>query len=168
MLNVHHTVDFVIKKIFFFIASEDRIHFKPQNWIWKWISRVPTLREKWPNTEFVFYCIRTGYGEVLRILSECGKIRTRKNSIFGHFSRSVNSANLTKTFKIVSVQNKIDIFFHEIKYLPLISFLCDDILLMIISFLSWWYSVIQQTSAGVNQNYANKWWTPDEKFLLNQ
>ena len=145
MLNVHHTVDFVIKKIFFFIASEDRIHFKPQNWIWKWISRVPTLREKWPNTEFVFYCIRTGYGEVLRILSECGKIRTRKNSIFGHFSRRVNSASLIKTFEILSVQNKIDILFHEIKYLPLISFLSDDIL-----------AVIQQTSSGVNQNYANK------------
>ena len=79
-----------------------------------------------------------------------------------------NSANLIKTFKIMSVQNKIDIFFHEIKYLQLISFLCDDILLMIISFLSWWYSVIQQTSSGVNQNYANKWWNPDEKFLLNQ
>ena len=31
-----------------------------------------------PNTEFF----------LVRIQSECGKIRTRKNSVFGHFSRS--------------------------------------------------------------------------------
>ena len=37
----------------------------------------------------VFSCIRTEYGISLRILSELGKIRTRKNSVFGHFSRSV-------------------------------------------------------------------------------
>ena len=38
----------------------------------------------------VFSRIRTGYGEIsLRIQSECGKIRTRKNSVFGHFSHSV-------------------------------------------------------------------------------
>ena len=29
------------------------------------------------------------YGVSLRIQSECGKIRTRKNYVFGHFSRSV-------------------------------------------------------------------------------
>ena len=34
----------------------------------------------------VFSHIRTEYGEILQ--SKCGKIRTRKNSIFGHFSRS--------------------------------------------------------------------------------
>ena len=28
------------------------------------------------------------YGVSLRIQSECGKIRTRKNSVFGHFSHS--------------------------------------------------------------------------------
>ena len=28
------------------------------------------------------------YGEILRIQSKCGKIRTIKNSVFGHFSRS--------------------------------------------------------------------------------
>ena len=33
-----------------------------------------------PNTE--------GYGVSLCIQSECGKIRTGKNSVFGHFSRS--------------------------------------------------------------------------------
>ena len=29
------------------------------------------------------------YSVSLRIQSECGKIRTRKNSVFGHFSRSL-------------------------------------------------------------------------------
>ena len=37
-----------------------------------------TLREKCPNTESVYSCIRTEYR----------KIRARKNSVFGHFSRS--------------------------------------------------------------------------------
>ena len=39
----------------------------------------------------VFSRIRTEYGEILRTLrsqSECGKIRTRKNLIFWHFSSS--------------------------------------------------------------------------------
>ena len=52
------------------------------------------MREKCPNTDFwsVFSCIRTEYGDILNlnILSECRKIRTRKNSLFGHFSRSDN------------------------------------------------------------------------------
>ena len=37
----------------------------------------------------VFSCILTEYGELLRIQFEYRKIRTRKNSVFGHFSRSV-------------------------------------------------------------------------------
>ena len=37
------------------------------------------LREKCPHTEFL----------LVRIRSECGKIQTRKNSVFGHFSRNV-------------------------------------------------------------------------------
>ena len=38
----------------------------------------------------VFSRIRNEYGYFvsLRIQSECGKIRTRNNSVFGHFSRS--------------------------------------------------------------------------------
>ena len=32
--------------------------------------------------------IRTEYGEIFRIQSECGKIWTGKNSVFGHFSYS--------------------------------------------------------------------------------
>ena len=36
-------------------------------------------REKCPNTEFFLVCIQPDYG----------KIRTRKNYVFGHFSRSV-------------------------------------------------------------------------------
>ena len=36
----------------------------------------------------VFSRIRTEYEVSLRIQSECGKIRTRNNSVFGHFLRS--------------------------------------------------------------------------------
>ena len=44
----------------------------------------------------VFSRIRTEYGVSLCIQSECRKIRTRKNFVFGHFSRSVRLPNLTK------------------------------------------------------------------------
>ena len=36
----------------------------------------------------VFSRIRTEYGEILEYAEKCGKIRTRNNSVFGHFSRS--------------------------------------------------------------------------------
>ena len=48
-----------------------------------------TLREKCPNTEFFLLCIFPHSVVSLHIQSECGKIRTRKNSEFGHLSRSV-------------------------------------------------------------------------------
>ena len=36
------------------------------------------------------------YSVSLRIQFECGKIRTRKNSVFGHFSCSAGISNLEK------------------------------------------------------------------------
>ena len=57
---------------------------------------VYALREKCPNTEFFLVRIFPSFGlntEIyavnLRIQSEYGEIRTRKNFVFGHFSRSV-------------------------------------------------------------------------------
>ena len=47
------------------------------------------------------------YGESLRIQSECGKIRTRRNSVFGHVSRSVSTA----------FANFIDLYFKIQKWL---------------------------------------------------
>ena len=65
-----------------------------------------TLCEKCPNTEFfflsVFSRIRTEYGEILCIQSEYEKIRTRKNSVFGCFSRSVTSKIKHKLYCLVS------------------------------------------------------------------
>ena len=52
-----------------------------------------TLREKCPNKEFFLVRIFPYSDWIrvsLRIQSKCGKIRTRKNSVFGHFSRSVS------------------------------------------------------------------------------
>ena len=58
-------------------------------------NHLLTLREKCPNTEFFFgphfpaFGLNNGrYGVSLRIQSECGKIRTTKNSVFGHFLSS--------------------------------------------------------------------------------
>ena len=55
-----------------------------------------TLREKCPNTELILVCIFLYLVRIqenmdqkfLGVQSECGKIRARKNSVFGHFSRS--------------------------------------------------------------------------------
>ena len=53
-----------------------------------------TLREKCPNTEFpdpyfhAFGLNTERYVVSLHTQSECRKIRARKNSVFGHFSRS--------------------------------------------------------------------------------
>ena len=52
----------------------------------------------------LFPRIRTEYGEIrsievsLRIQSECGKIRTRNNSVWGDFSRSVRASNSNNSF----------------------------------------------------------------------
>ena len=58
----------------------------------KYIIKV-TLCEKCQNTVF-FYFVN------LRIQSEYGKIRTRKNSVFGHFSRSVKNINSVKVLTL--------------------------------------------------------------------
>ena len=54
----------------------------------------------------VFSRIRTEYGEIDRIQSKCGKIRTRKNSVLGHFSRSPLETNFK--FKQLYFQSSID------------------------------------------------------------
>ena len=46
------------------------------------------LRERFLTTDF-FWSVFSGiYGVNFRVQSKYGKIRTRKNSVFGHFSRS--------------------------------------------------------------------------------
>ena len=47
-----------------------------------------SLCEKCPNTDFFLVRI-SGLNTKLNIQSECGKIQTKKNSVFGHFSCSV-------------------------------------------------------------------------------
>ena len=83
-----------------------------------------SLREKFPNTKFfwsVFLCIQT----------ECWKIRTKKNSVFGHFSRSkfqcvfeyfvetgssrINTRNVSIFSKITDKENST-MFFHFAQY----------------------------------------------------
>ena len=49
----------------------------------------------------VFSRIRTEYGDLLRIQFEYGKIRTRKNSVFGHFSRSGSVNRITFVPKLL-------------------------------------------------------------------
>ena len=60
----------------------------------------------------VFSFIRTEYGNLLRkfrIQSKYRKIRTRKNSVFGHFSRSDNVNILIKS---VASKNKNNYYYN--------------------------------------------------------
>ena len=73
------------------------------------LSRL-TLREKCPNTEFSLVRIFPHsdwirrYGISLRIQSECGKLRTRKNSVFGHSPHSVSRLTRWQEKKIKSIR----------------------------------------------------------------
>ena len=60
-----------------------------------WNRLTGTVR-KCPNTELF----------LVRIQSECGKIRTRNNSIFGHFSRSEVSEYTFHTVRILNTPLK--------------------------------------------------------------
>ena len=46
----------------------------------------------------LFSCIWTEYGDLLRIQYKYKKLRTGKNSVFGHFSRSVHQGKAKKIF----------------------------------------------------------------------
>ena len=68
------------------------------------------IASKWRSTVKVFLVVDTWlllflslrYSVSLRIQSECGKIRTRKNSRYGHFSRSEACARPLHTSKMES------------------------------------------------------------------
>ena len=64
-------------------------HFlNPSKWGKEWLLGYGSTFYKWELTNQKTFTV---YSESLRIQSKCGKIRSRKNSVFGHFSRSVNS-----------------------------------------------------------------------------
>ena len=55
----------------------------------------------------VFSRIRTQYLVSLRIQSTCGKIRTRKDSILGHFSRSENHVPIWASLRTLHVKQQV-------------------------------------------------------------
>ena len=92
-----------------------------------------SLREKCPNTEFflarffaAFELNTERYEVSLRIQLECGKIRTRKSSVFGHILRS--ELKLTKIEK----QAKL-LFFQFFCMLSFVNF--DDVTISTFYFL---------------------------------
>ena len=98
------------------------------------------LRKICPNTEFLlvrifphFACFL--YFVSLRIQSECGKVRTRKNSVFGHISRSDSFINLDyhrlqqpQSFSLAKAKNKQNITRRIIRGNPTEVFLRESIL----------------------------------------
>ena len=76
------------------IKWPERILFKTMSDYTGFQNLYNTLHEKYSNTEYFLACISLysdwirGFIINLRIHVEYRKIRTRKNSLFGHFSRS--------------------------------------------------------------------------------
>ena len=73
----------------------------------------------------VFSCIRTGYGDLLvnlHIQSHNKKIRTKNNSAFGHFSRSVNGLRRPLVCRMKWLHEN---FNHFVRLLPYFDFLRD-------------------------------------------
>ena len=67
-----------------------------------------SLREKCPNTEFFLVRIFPLFR------SKCGKIRTRKNAVFGHFSRNMCLINNSKCLRHITFDLKSgNFFFHS-------------------------------------------------------
>ena len=71
-------------------------------------TTYPSLREKYPNMKFfsgpyfsAFEVNTERYEVSLPIQSECEKIRTRKNSVFEHFSRSPYELYLLENAKVL-------------------------------------------------------------------
>ena len=91
-----------------------RWYFSTGNTLYEILLAKATLREKSPNTEIFLVrifphsdLIRRGNPVSLHIESECGKIRIRKNSGFGHFSRS-GLTDLKRLF-IYKAKQKTDV-----------------------------------------------------------
>ena len=68
------------------------------------------LDKQFSSFQGYFHCVksvqlrisyRMSYFVSLHIQSECGKIRTRKNSLFGHFSRSVYCSRFYTSHNII-------------------------------------------------------------------
>ena len=78
LLQMHKTCETYLK--LFFKQGNYLRNFSSQKNIHKSIQQhdTQTLREICPNTEFF----------LVRIQSKCGKIRSKKSFVFGHFSRS--------------------------------------------------------------------------------
>ena len=83
--------------------------------------------------------IRTEYAVSLRTQSECGKIRTKKTSVFEHFSRSVWYTSSSDSFSPMSPFLRV---FHKSILSPhfILTTYCDNI--WYFAFNIWYYVVV--------------------------
>ena len=88
-IKLHYVVNWIFKKRFCKLGNLRHIWLIDVSVWCCWISLLllwkNTLHEKCPRTEF--FLVRV-FLHLDWIQSECGKISTRKNSAFGHFSHS--------------------------------------------------------------------------------
>ena len=98
-------------------------------------KKKSALRKKCPNTEVFPVRIfphsdwnTERYGVSLRIQSECGKIWTRKSSVFGHFPRNAeydkrpllsgSALHLDLSYNLYSLKDPFICFFQTISFSP--------------------------------------------------
>ena len=87
--------------------------------------RLNSLKKKWVNNPMNLlskhlHCVKVSkYRVSLRIYSKCRKIRTRKNSVFGHFSQSVTfSSSTNQTLeKVVKYSRVFIVYFEQLLHL---------------------------------------------------
>ena len=96
-------------------------------------KKKSALLEKCPNTEVFLVRIfphsewnMERYGVSLRMQSECGKIWTRKSSVFGHFPRSAeyvkrpllsgSALHLDLSYNLYSLKDPVICFFQTISF----------------------------------------------------
>ena len=104
-------------------------HLLADSMYWYELSnfRLNSLKKKWVNNPMNLlskhlHCVKVfKYRVSLGIYSKCGKIRTRKNSVFGHFSCSVtfpNSTNQTLE-KVVKCSRVFIVYLEQFLHLLL-------------------------------------------------
>ena len=78
--------------------SAKTIHHHLSSWNISWVVEINWLIKESPGLNTAW---KVSNGVSLRIQSKCGKIRTRKNSVFGHFSHSeiLNDFNLLSCYE---------------------------------------------------------------------
>ena len=99
--NGFNVLTILVYCYYFFTLSKISTYQTSNYILWARYVHCVKTDQIWSFFWSVFSLIWTEYGEIsLRIQSECGKIQTRKNSVFEHFSRSGGAPKFREIWKL--------------------------------------------------------------------